>query len=311
MLIKQGRVRQGLGLLDEAMVTVTAGELLADPPGIVYCGVILACQEAYELAGRRSGRGADAVVRRAARARAVHRPLPRAPRRDHAAGRRLVGGARGGAAGGHRFEQRRIRPPGLAHYRQGELLRLQGEFEQPRRPTAKRAAAAGSRSRAWPSCGWRRGGRCGGRRDPPGGGRDREPLKRAGCCRRTWRSCWRSRTPTRPGRLRRARRARRRDESAMLAAMVEQARGAVDLARGDARPRWSRSGAPGRPGTSSRRRTRRRGRGCSSASPRALGDEDAAALELEAARGAFDELGAARPRSPRRAAAPARRTRTV
>ncbi len=48
-LIQQGRVEEGLGLLDEAMVAVTAGELSPIVTGLVYCAVIMYCQEAYEL----------------------------------------------------------------------------------------------------------------------------------------------------------------------------------------------------------------------------------------------------------------------
>ena len=47
-LISLGRVAEGLALLDEAMVAVTAGELSPIASGLVYCGVILGCQAAYE-----------------------------------------------------------------------------------------------------------------------------------------------------------------------------------------------------------------------------------------------------------------------
>src|SRR5256884_6616934 len=49
ILVRAGRVREGLGLLDEAMVTVTAETLSPMVTGIVYCGVILTCEQVYEL----------------------------------------------------------------------------------------------------------------------------------------------------------------------------------------------------------------------------------------------------------------------
>jgi ATP/maltotriose-dependent transcriptional regulator MalT len=48
VLVRAGRVAEGLALLDEAMVAVTTGELSPIVSGLVYCGVILGCQEAYE-----------------------------------------------------------------------------------------------------------------------------------------------------------------------------------------------------------------------------------------------------------------------
>ena len=48
--VKQGRVPEGMALLDEAMVAVVAGEL-ASPmfTGLIYCSVIDACREVYDL----------------------------------------------------------------------------------------------------------------------------------------------------------------------------------------------------------------------------------------------------------------------
>jgi hypothetical protein len=48
-LIKQGRVADGLRLVDEVLVAATAGELSPIVTGIVYCNTIAFCRDAYEL----------------------------------------------------------------------------------------------------------------------------------------------------------------------------------------------------------------------------------------------------------------------
>jgi DNA-binding CsgD family transcriptional regulator len=45
--LQQAQVEAGLALLDETMVTVTAGELSPLVTGLMYCSVIAACQQAY------------------------------------------------------------------------------------------------------------------------------------------------------------------------------------------------------------------------------------------------------------------------
>jgi DNA-binding CsgD family transcriptional regulator len=129
MRIKNGQVRDGLALLDEGMVEVTAGDLSPIVTGIVYCGVILACQEVYE-------------VRRAREwTRALAAWWATQPQMVAFTGRCLVHRAEimqldgswhdaleEARRAGERFVQQGNRAAGLACYRQGELLRLQGDF---------------------------------------------------------------------------------------------------------------------------------------------------------------------------------------
>ena len=49
-LMLKGQVEEGLALLDEAMIAVTAGELSPLMTGLIYCSVIDACQQVYALA---------------------------------------------------------------------------------------------------------------------------------------------------------------------------------------------------------------------------------------------------------------------
>jgi len=131
VLIREGEVARGLGLMDEAMVAATARELSPIVVGVVYCGVILACQQVYEV--RRAKEWTAALTDWCAEQ----------PDLVAFTGRCLVHrseilqlqGAWSDALeearrAGERFaRQLNPRASGVASYRQGELLRLRGEFE--------------------------------------------------------------------------------------------------------------------------------------------------------------------------------------
>ncbi len=57
-LIKLARLEEGFRLLDEAMLAAVGGELSPIITGVVYCGAIAGCEEAYEPARAREWTGA-------------------------------------------------------------------------------------------------------------------------------------------------------------------------------------------------------------------------------------------------------------
>jgi ATP/maltotriose-dependent transcriptional regulator MalT len=297
MLVKAGRADEGLPLLDEAMVTVRTGGLLPFVVGVVYCGVILACQEAFEVARAREW------------TLALTEWAQRQPDLVAFTGRCLVHRAEILQLSGswvtaleearlavRRFHETKNPAAGLAHYREGELLRLLGRFE-----AAEEAYREASRCGWEPQPGLAQLRLAQGRGDAALAAIRRvsaevtEPLKRAALLPAHVEIALAA------GEIEEARAAclelkalAERFESAMLSAMVAHARGAVTLAEGDAgaalatlrsaQQVWLKLNAP---------YELARTRALVAQACAAVGDEDAARRELAAARGIFEELGAA------------------
>jgi DNA-binding CsgD family transcriptional regulator len=297
-LVKQGRVDEGLGLQDEAMVAVTAGELSPIVTGLVYCSVIAGCQEVYAL--RRAHEWTTAltqwceqqpdIVAFTGRC-LVHRAeimqlrgtWPDALEEARQAARRFaLAGNRSGAAD--------------AFYQQGEIHRLRGELA-----AAEDAYREASRCGLEPQPGLAVLRLAQGNADAAVGairralGETGDRLKRArllpayveimlavGDVEEAGSAC--SELAELSAGY----------ESGMLGAMATHARGAVELARGDAGAAlvalrhasrvWHELEVP----YEAARVRVLVGLAC-----RALGDDDTAALELDGARDAFERLGAA------------------
>ncbi|HZO97631.1 MAG TPA: LuxR C-terminal-related transcriptional regulator [Gaiellaceae bacterium] len=127
--IREERLGEGLALLDEAMLAATAGELSPVITGVVYCGVIAGCEEAFEP--RRAREWTDALSRWCEEQPdlvafggrcQVHRAEIMRHRGAWGDALREARQAR------ERCERAMNRPAaGQALYQQGEVLRLRGE----------------------------------------------------------------------------------------------------------------------------------------------------------------------------------------
>jgi DNA-binding CsgD family transcriptional regulator/tetratricopeptide (TPR) repeat protein len=130
-LVEQGRTGEGLRLVDETMVAVTAGELSPIVAGIVYCSTIAFCRGVYEL---RRGREWTAALTRWCERQpemVAHRGLCLVHRAEimtlEGAWRDALEELRGL---GERFGQGVLNQRALGHaaYQQGDVHRLRGEL---------------------------------------------------------------------------------------------------------------------------------------------------------------------------------------
>jgi len=129
-LIRQGEIARGVALLDEAMVAVTAGEVSPLTAGGVYCSVLDACGEIFDL--RRAQEWTSALEQWCASQPEI------VPYRGHCMVRRaeilqLHGAWEDAMAQARRACERFSQPPrveaGGAFYRLAELHRVRGEFD--------------------------------------------------------------------------------------------------------------------------------------------------------------------------------------
>jgi DNA-binding NarL/FixJ family response regulator len=298
ILIRQVRIEDGLALLDEAMVAVTRGELSPLITGFIYCNVISCCQQVYALNRAREWTSALANWCQAqpqlvtfTGACLVHRSEIM-----------QLGGAWPEAIEEARRASERFTGPldheiaAAASYQQAEIHRLRGEFAE-----AEEAYRHASQLGREPQPGLALLRLAQERRDAAASAIRRVIGATTDRLQRTRLLPAYVEIMLALGEIDEARVACQELEeiaasfgTEVLGAMAAHARGAIQLAKGDAQAAvdslrrafqvWQQVGAPY---IAARIRVHL---GCAC---RALGDEDGTMLELEAAREVFERLGAA------------------
>ena len=295
--IQQGQIAEGLALLDEAMVAVTAGELSPLMTGLIYCSVIEACQQVYAL--DRASEWTSALTQWCegqpqivafTGVCLVHRAEIMQLR---GAWRAAIEEARRARERSEGVNRRAI---AAAFYQQAEVHRLRGEFV-----AAERAYRSASQDGLEPQPGLALLRLAQGRSDAAAGAirlavnTETDRLQRT----RVLPACIEIMLAV--DNVEEAREACRELEeiagsldATALAAMAAYGRGSVELAEGDARAAlgslrrafelWQRLEVP----YASARTRELMGLAC-----RTLGDDDGGRLELEAAGAVFEQLGAA------------------
>lgn len=296
LLLRLGRVDEGLALLDEAMLAATSGRLSATVTGLAYCASIAACQQVFALDRGREWTAALGAWCRAQPQLATFTGQCRVHRSEilqlGGAWLEAIVEAQGVA------QDARVPDPavvGDAHYQRAEIHRLRGETEE-----AERAYRAASERGREPHPGLALLWLASGRGDAAAAALRRvlsalsEPLPRAQILPATVQIM----LATGAGEEAAAA-CRELEEIAarfgtdVLGAMAAHARGAVELAAG--RPQaaveplrrslgaWQRLAAP---------YLAARVRSLLAQSYRALGDEETATLERGLALEVFERLGA-------------------
>lgn len=296
VLLLRGEVDAGLELLDETMVAVVAGELSPIPTGLVYCAVIEACRDAYEIGRARewtTALGAWCALQPDMVAFSASCMVYRASiLRFRGSWTEALEEARQAQRRSERYDRR---PPASALYEQGEVHRLRGDLEQ-----AEAAYREASRLGREPQPGLARLRLAQGRADTAAAAIEsvlastNDDLKRAELLLAA------VEIDIAYGDLEGAERARTELESiasrfatTVLRAMAHQAHGELLIAQGRgrealpvlgaARDAWDAAEVPY--ATAGARLLM--ARAC-----RKLGDKDGCALHLDAARATFEDLGA-------------------